>query len=126
VTFVKGKSGNPVGRAVEYATKPFAEALKMEIAAAGNDHKALRKIARNLIAVAQKPDATGLSAASIIADRLDGKPTQESTVNVNRRAPTEMTDAEIAVRIAELRTAAGDVDASERDAEAPLDTSQLN
>jgi hypothetical protein len=95
VTFVKGKSGNPVGRAVEYATKPFAEALKMEIAAAGNDHKALRKIARNLIAVAQKPDATGLSAASIIADRLDGKPAQESTVTVEKRDATDWSIGEL-------------------------------
>jgi hypothetical protein len=82
--WVKGKSGNPLGRAVETSTKPFGEALRMEIAAAGADHKALRAIARNLITLAQKPDATGLSAAMAVADRLDGKPTQESIVNVKR------------------------------------------
>jgi len=40
--FEKGKSGNPGGRP---KGKPFRDALMMEIAAAGEDHKALRKIA---------------------------------------------------------------------------------
>lgn len=43
----------------------------MEIAAAGEDHKALRGIARNLIAIAGTPE--GLGAIKEIADRLDGK-----------------------------------------------------
>jgi Family of unknown function (DUF5681) len=40
--FEKGKSGNPGGRP---KGKPFRDALMMEIKAAGDDHKALRKIA---------------------------------------------------------------------------------
>ena len=47
--FEKGKSGNPGGRP---KGKPFRDALMMEIAAAGEDHKALRKIAAALIAKA--------------------------------------------------------------------------
>ena len=103
VTFVKGKSGNPLGRAVE-AGKPFGEALRMEIAAAGADHKALRAIAKNLITLAQKPDATGLSAAMAVADRLDGKPTQESIVNV-KRDTTDWNISDLVTAIREHRAA---------------------
>lgn len=53
--------------------KPFRDALRMEIAAAGEDHKALRGIARNLILLAGNPDPSALPAISQIADRLDGK-----------------------------------------------------
>jgi len=105
--WVKGKSGNPAGRAAEYATKPFAEALRMEIAAVGGDHKALRAIAKNLITLAQKPDGMGLSAATIIADRLDGKPAQESTVNINKRDATDWTLAELDAIINADETAGG-------------------
>jgi hypothetical protein len=48
----------------------------MELAAAGTDHKALRAIARNLIALAQGSDNQALSAIREIADRIDGKPLQ--------------------------------------------------
>jgi hypothetical protein len=48
----------------------------MELAAAGDDNKALRAIARNLISLAQKEDEKALPAINAIADRLDGKPAQ--------------------------------------------------
>jgi len=54
----------------------FADALRMELAAAGGDNKALRGIARNLINLAQKDDEKALPAINAIADRLDGKPAQ--------------------------------------------------
>ena len=73
MAFEKGKSGNPGGRPKE---KPFAEALRMELAAAGKDHKALRLIARNLIALACKDEATAMPAIREIADRMDGKVAQ--------------------------------------------------
>jgi hypothetical protein len=50
--------------------KHFLEALKMQLASAGKDHKALRAVASALIEKAQSGDTT---AISIIADRLDGK-----------------------------------------------------
>jgi hypothetical protein len=56
--------------------KPFRDALRMELAAAGDDHKALREIARNLIAQAGKNDPSALPAIKEIGDRLDGKPAQ--------------------------------------------------
>lgn len=53
--------------------KPFRDALRMELAAAGEDSKALRKIAQNLIAQAEAGD---LQAIKELADRMDGKPAQ--------------------------------------------------
>lgn len=55
--------------------KPFRDALRIELAAAGDDNRVLRAIARNLIADAQKPE-NALPAIKEIADRLDGKPAQ--------------------------------------------------
>ncbi len=70
--FEKGVSGNPEG----INGRPFQRALKMEIAAAGEDHKALRQIARNLINLAQQNELAALPAINSVADRLDGKPAQ--------------------------------------------------
>lgn len=53
--------------------KPFRDALRMELAAAGEDHKALRDIARSLIGAASSGD---VQAAKEIRDTLDGKPAQ--------------------------------------------------
>jgi rRNA-processing protein FCF1 len=75
---VKGRSGTNKGK-----DKPFAEALRLEIADAGQDHKALRKVARALLDKAALGD---VQACREVADRLDGKPTQaiEQTVEVTR------------------------------------------
>jgi hypothetical protein len=54
------------------AEKPFRDALRMELAALGEDHKALRQIARNLIAMAMDPSGK-LDAIKELADRSDGK-----------------------------------------------------
>jgi NADPH-dependent ferric siderophore reductase len=98
---VKGRSGTNKGK-----DKPFADALRMEIAAAGEDHKALRAIARNLIDLAQKPDIAALPAINAIADRLDGKPAQESTVTIDdKRDATDWTRDEL---VAFLRDSASD------------------
>lgn len=98
---VKGRSGTNKGK-----DKPFTDALRMEIAAAGEDHKALRAIARNLIDLAQKPDIAALPAINAIADRLDGKPAQESTVTIDdKRDATDWTRDEL---VAFLRDAATD------------------
>lgn len=65
---------NPNSRG-QQRDKPFRDALRMELAALGEDSKALRAIARNLIADAQKPE-NALPAIKEIADRLDGRPAQ--------------------------------------------------
>jgi hypothetical protein len=54
--------------------KPFADALRMEIAAAGEDHKKLRAIARKLL---DKAEDGELQAIAMLADRLDGRPRQQ-------------------------------------------------
>lgn len=66
---------NPTGKSGP-RDKPFRDALRMELAAAGEDHKALRAIARNLISLAQKDDKDALPAINSIADRTDGKVAQ--------------------------------------------------
>jgi hypothetical protein len=50
--------------------KPFRDALNLEIAAAGEDHKALRRIAGALLDQAYGGD---MQAIKEVADRMDGK-----------------------------------------------------
>jgi hypothetical protein len=50
--------------------KPFRDALRMELAAAGEDHKALRAVAQMLIVKAQEGD---MQAIKELGDRIDGK-----------------------------------------------------
>ncbi len=57
------------------AEKPFRDALRMELAALGDDHKALRQIARNLIKMAMDEEGK-LDAIKELADRSDGKVAQ--------------------------------------------------
>src|ERR1700676_108001 len=66
--------GRPFGSRNVKSEKPFGEALRIEIAAAGADQRVLRKIARHLLDLAQRPEQSALSAIREIADRLDGKP----------------------------------------------------
>ena len=74
---VKGRSGTNKGK-----DKPFRDALRMEIAALGEDDpKALRGLARNLLTLASGAD--GLQAIREIADRLDGKPAQAVEMSGN-------------------------------------------
>ena len=66
--------GRPPG--LENKDKPFREALRMEIAALGEDDpKALRGLARNLLRMAAMTEDS-LQAIKEVADRLDGKPAQ--------------------------------------------------
>lgn len=107
MAFEKGKSGNPGGRKND---KPFTEALRMELAAAGDDHKALRAIARNLITLAQKSEKEALPAINAIADRLDGKPAQESTVTLeDKRDSTDWSRGELVAFLDNARTGSGGV-----------------
>jgi hypothetical protein len=91
--FTKGTSGNPLGRAL--SEKPFADALRMEIAAAGGNHKCLREIAANLIKRCKVNNKDALPAITALADRLDGKPAQSSTVTIEKRDATDWTRAEL-------------------------------
>jgi hypothetical protein len=53
--------------------KPYREALRMELAAAGDNMKKLREIARAHIA---RCEAGDMQAIKDLADRLDGRPAQ--------------------------------------------------
>ena len=70
MAWAKGQSGNPKGRAAE---TPFADALRLEIKAAGDDHAILRAIAKKLL---EKAEGGDMQAINCLADRLDGKPQQ--------------------------------------------------
>lgn len=79
---VKGRSGTNKGK-----DKPFIEALRMEIAAAGKEHKKLRGIARALLDKAESGD---LQAIQQVADRLDGKAAQSVDVAVDGTLQVEV------------------------------------
>lgn len=69
---VKGRSGTNKGK-----DKPYRDALRMEIAAGGDDHKVLRQIARTHLDLAKAGD---MQAIKEVADRLDGRPIQQLDV----------------------------------------------
>jgi hypothetical protein len=88
-----GQSGNPRGRAIE---KPFRDALRLEEKelAAGNviqhPEGSLRWNAQQLL---RRGDSVSITQ---IADRLDGKPAQESTMTIeHKRNATDWTRAEL-------------------------------
>jgi hypothetical protein len=73
----RGQSGNPLGRLSE---KPFRDALRMVIAAAGTDLKKLRRIAEALV---EKAESGDLQAIKEVADRLDGKPALSAEITTD-------------------------------------------
>jgi hypothetical protein len=64
-------AGRPPG--AQNKDKPFRQALRMELAAAGEDLKRLRAIARALLDKAETGDTAAIKE---LADRLDGRPAQ--------------------------------------------------
>ena len=74
MTFKPGESGNRGGLRKH---KEFTAALRLELAAAGDDQKALRRVARKLIAMAERGD---MSAIREIADRIEGKVPQAQII----------------------------------------------
>jgi hypothetical protein len=121
--WVKGRSGNPAGRMLGgQAEKQFYEALRIVANRSDPDgKKKLMKIAETLVDKAIEGEGW---AVCQVADRLDGKPAQESTVNINNRSLTELADEEIATRIEQLR--AGRAGTVRRDDETSLDSPQFN
>ncbi len=81
-------AGRPVG--AQNKDKPFREALRMELAALGEDDpKTLRRLARKLLETAIKDD--GLQAIKEVADRLDGKPAQAVVGGDEDDSPIQLT-----------------------------------
>ena len=92
----------------------FKAALIRQIDEAMGDPRKLDAIADALITKAMEGD---IQAIREFADRIDGKPAQESTVTVQHRRAAELTDDELAI------IAAG---SGEGAATPPIDPSQLN
>ena len=89
-----GQSGNPAGKKPgTLKEKPYREALRMEIAAA-EDFRGLRAIARAHLEKARSGD---MPAIKELADRLDGRPAQESNVSIQQRPVRELTTEELMV-----------------------------
>ena len=84
----KGESGNPGGR----SERVVAEAIRAAVNAIDPVTKRKR-----LLAIAEKVVDLAVAgenwAVQMVADRLDGKPHQESTVNINNRTLPELADA---------------------------------
>ena len=91
----------------------------MELAAAGDSHRELRLIDRNLINLARAGEPGSLQAIREIADRLDGKPKQEAEVTLRNAVARELSDDDLAA------IAVGAVDEVVQQDPKP-DTSKLN
>jgi len=104
MAFEKGNRANPGGRPKE---KAFTDALRLavnaEVESDGQKKKKLRVIAERLVAEAMAGESW---AVQQVADRLDGKPAQESTVTIDdKRDATDWTRSEL---VSFLRDAAAD------------------
>jgi hypothetical protein len=102
-----GTSGtkSPYGTPGTLKEKPYRDALRMEIAAA-EDFKDLRSIARAHLEKARSGD---MAAIKELADRLDGRPAQDTSVAIENRRPEELTNEELmAIAAGGLATASPD------------------
>jgi hypothetical protein len=86
--------GRPIGSI--NTQRPFADALRMELAAAGGDQRTLRAIARNLIELAVGNGPNSLAAIREISDRLDGKARQATDVTLHNANARELSDDALA------------------------------
>jgi hypothetical protein len=111
--------GRKFGSVNVRSDKPFGNALRMELAAAGDSYRELRLIARNLIGLARAGEPGALQAIREIADRLDGKPKQEAEVTLRQALARELSDDDLAA----IALGAGD---EEVEADPKSDPTKLN
>jgi hypothetical protein len=112
--WVKGKSGNPIGRRAE--DKPWSEALRRAAFQDGPEgHRRLFKIAEACVAAAEGGDMTAIKE---IGDRLDGKPVQEN-INTEKRDATDWTLTELVAFVRERRADGGRISAESGSANEP-------
>ena len=111
-----GESGNPGGKKPgTMKDKPYRDALRMEIAALHEGD------IRGLRAHLDKCKAGDMAAIKELADRLDGKPAQESTVTFeHKRNATDWTRAELVAFLNDTLAGgdrAAETDGSDREAD---------
>lgn len=109
MAFQKGKSGNPGGKPKD---KAFADAVRVAVNREEPDgRKKLNVLAEKLVDFAMAGEGWAMQQ---IADRLDGKPAQESTVTFDdKREATDWSREELVAFLNERR--AGGEGASEPD-----------
>ena len=93
--YPEGWNPNPLGISGP-SQKPYRDALRAEIAAAGADHKALRRVAR---AHLKEAGDGNIRAIKELADRLDGRVPAESTVTSIKVDASKLSDNELAAII---------------------------
>jgi Family of unknown function (DUF5681) len=96
----KGESGNPKGRMTE---KVFADTLRIVMAETdeASGKRKLRRIVEKLAEAAIEGESWAILQ---VADRLDGKPAQESTVTVeDKRDATDWTREELVAFLNDAR-----------------------
>ena len=91
----KGVSGNPRGRPKgTFGRKPWTQALLMEgLRATPKGNQKFLRLAEKCYEMALNGD---INAIREIGDRVEGKATQESNINVNTAKAQDMTDDELA------------------------------
>lgn len=102
MAFQKGKSGNPGGRPKE---KAFAESVRVAVnrvhAGDPEGRKKLAVLGEKLVEFALAGEAWAFQQ---IADRLDGKPAQESTVTIDdKRDASDWSRAELVAFLNDAR-----------------------
>jgi hypothetical protein len=122
MAWTKGQSGNPAGKTND---KWFADALRrlVSVEDPATKRRRLFRTVEKLLECAENGESWAIQQ---VADRLDGKPAQESTVNVNNVSADQMNDNELAGTIAELRAEIAAVGPVRGNGKAPVDPSQLN
>ena len=110
MTWKKGQSGNPNGRAKD---KLWADAIRIAVNEAyeGGDRKKLRVLADKLVDKAIEGE---IAAMKEIGDRLDGKAAQSGDVT-HHKSIEEMSDAELI----EIIRSDGDADAQDSEEVVP-------
>ena len=94
--WIKGKSGNPLGRLP--GEKQFSDQLRIVLAEPVDRNnpqsvRKMRRIAEKLAECAMNGEGWAICQ---VADRIDGKPAQESTVTIeHKRNATDWTRAEL-------------------------------
>lgn len=100
----KGKSGNPGGRGTE---KIFADAMRLVVNETdpSTGQKKLRGILEKLVECALAGEGWAIQQ---VADRLDGKPAQESTLTLHdKREPTDWTREDLVALLSNARNGGG-------------------